>query len=84
MNAELVKEPRAKIVDQSLARRLLQDGGEHVSRPRIIDEVGTRLVFDVEVEKGAAPVAILGREAVDGIVLMTAVHRQQIADAHGL
>jgi len=82
-DAERVEEPRPQIVPQPHAGRADHRRSQQVSRSRVVTEMRPRLEGRSSGEKRLFPVCG-GSHVVHRAVVVAAVHRQQVADAHPL
>ena len=81
LDAQRLEESRPQVIEYGHARRLLDDGREHVRRRRVVQEMRARLERHGLRQEGLGPV-LVGRARRLG--LMARGHAQQVADAHRL
>ena len=73
-----------QVIQHGRAGQLLDDGGEHVGRGAVVDEVRAGLVLHGQGEERFHPVAIRGsRGGAGGVLVVPGGHGEQVPHAHG-
>ena len=81
-----LEEARPQVVDERRAAHLLDDGGEHVARRRVVDEVRAGLVGHGQGQEGPrlGHVGVGEGELLDHVRVVAGRHRQQVPHPHRL
>ena len=85
-DAERLEQPRPQVLDERLAGHLLDDGGQHVGRRRVVEEVRPGLVGDRQREERADERhgRLVEGEPGEVVRVVPGRHRQQVPHAHRL
>ena len=84
LNAKRVEQTRSQVVDQLLARYVLEDGREHKGGDVVVGKDRARRLLRRRGKKARDPVVAALRYAIQRVLHVAGRHGEQVVDAHRL